>query len=116
MKHLTSLLLIAITWTASAQESCPNLFDSNSNGAVDIEDFLAVLSLFSDVDSDSDGIWDSQDACSASCGLQPLKTGTIESQTIHTLWTQQDRSRTPSTLTWWCESIKAQPSNLVAPP
>ena len=63
MKHLTSLLLIAITWTASAQESCPNLFDSNSNGAVDIEDFLAVLSLFSDVDSDSDGIWDSQDDC-----------------------------------------------------
>ena len=63
MKHLTSLLLLAITWTASAQESCPNLFDSNSNGAVDIEDFLAVLSLFSDVDSDSDGIWDSQDDC-----------------------------------------------------
>ena len=64
MKHLNSfLLLLATTWTASAQESCPNLFDSNSNGAVDIEDFLAVLSLFSDVDSDSDGIWDSQDAC-----------------------------------------------------
>ena len=63
MKHLTSLLLLAITWTASAQESCPNLFDSNSNGAVDIEDFLAVLSLFSDVDSDFDGIWDSQDDC-----------------------------------------------------
>ena len=64
MKHLTSLLLfLAATWTVSAQESCPNLFDSNSNGAVDIEDFLAVLSLFSDVDSDSDGIWDSQDAC-----------------------------------------------------
>ena len=63
MKYLTSLLLLALTWTASAQESCPNLFDSNSNGAVDIEDFLAVLSLFSDVDSDSDGIWDSQDDC-----------------------------------------------------
>ena len=63
MKHLTSFLLLAITWSVSAQESCPNLFDSNSNGAVDIEDFLAVLSLFSDVDSDSDGIWDSQDAC-----------------------------------------------------
>ena len=64
MKHLTSLLLLlTLTWTASAQESCPNLFDSNSNGAVDIEDFLAVLSLFSDVDSDSDGIWDSQDDC-----------------------------------------------------
>ena len=63
MKHLTSLLLLTITWNASAQESCPNLFDSNSNGAVDIEDFLAVLSLFSDVDLDLDGIWDSQDAC-----------------------------------------------------
>ena len=64
MKPLTSLLLfLAATWTVSAQESCPNLFDSNSNGAVDIEDFLAVLSVFSDVDSDSDGIWDSQDDC-----------------------------------------------------
>ena len=63
MRRLISLLLLAATWTASAQQSCPNLFDSNSNGAVDIEDFLAVLSLFSDVDSDSDGIWDSQDDC-----------------------------------------------------
>lgn len=67
MKHVSTLFVFALMSSAFSiafgQESCPNLFDSNSNGAVDIEDFLAVLSLFSDVDSDSDGIWDSQDAC-----------------------------------------------------
>lgn len=67
MKHVIPLfafaLMSSVLSTSYGQESCPNLFDSNSNGAVDIEDFLAVLSLFSDVDSDSDGIWDSQDAC-----------------------------------------------------
>jgi uncharacterized protein (TIGR02145 family) len=63
MKHLFTLIALLTTSLAFGQESCPNLFDSNSNGAVDIEDFLAVLSLFSDVDSDSDGIWDSQDDC-----------------------------------------------------
>ena len=63
MKHFLTLCALLVTSLAFGQESCPNLFDSNSNGAVDIEDFLAVLSLFSDVDSDSDGIWDSQDAC-----------------------------------------------------
>ena len=63
MKHFLTLFALLTTSLAFGQESCPNLFDSNSNGAVDIEDFLAVLSLFSDVDSDSDGIWDSQDDC-----------------------------------------------------
>ena len=66
MKNAFSLALIAgilLSTSSFAQTDCPNLFDSNSNGAVDIEDFLAVLSLFSDVDSDSDGIWDSQDDC-----------------------------------------------------
>ena len=66
MKNALSLALIAgifLSTSSFAQTECPNLFDSNSNGAVDIEDFLAVLSLFSDVDSDSDGIWDSQDDC-----------------------------------------------------
>ena len=63
MKHFLTLIALLTTSLAFGQESCPNLFDSNSNGAVDIEDFLAVLSLFSDVDSDSDGIWDSQDDC-----------------------------------------------------
>ena len=66
MKNALSLALTAgifLSTSSFAQTECPNLFDSNSNGAVDIEDFLAVLSLFSDVDSDSDGIWDSQDDC-----------------------------------------------------
>ena len=66
MKNALSLALTAgifLSTSSFAQTECPNLFDSNSNGAVDIEDFLAVLSLFSDVDSDSDNIWDSQDDC-----------------------------------------------------
>ena len=39
------------------------MYDGNGNGTIDIEDFLGVLSLFGDVDSDSDGLWDSQDSC-----------------------------------------------------
>ena len=40
-----------------------NVFDWDADNAVTIADFLAVLSVFGDVDSDSDGIWDSQDDC-----------------------------------------------------
>ena len=37
--------------------------------------------------------------CSASCGLQPLKTGTIESQTIHTLWSRGESNPRPNKAT-----------------
>ena len=46
MKHFLTLFALLTTSLAFGQESCPNLFDSNSNGAVDIEDFLAVLDSF----------------------------------------------------------------------
>ena len=39
------------------------MYDGNGNGTIDIEDFLGILGLFGDVDSDSDGLWDSQDGC-----------------------------------------------------
>ena len=42
---------------------CPNLHDSNGNNTIDIQDFLSLLGLFSDVDLDDDGIWDTQDNC-----------------------------------------------------
>ena len=63
MKYLLTLAVLLVSSLMFGQEACPNLFDSNGNDAVDIEDFLMVLSLFSDVDADSDGIWDSQDDC-----------------------------------------------------
>ena len=63
MKYLLTLAALLVSSLMFGQEACPNLFDSNGNDAVDIEDFLMVLSLFSDVDADSDGIWDSQDDC-----------------------------------------------------
>ena len=40
-----------------------NVFDWDEDYAVTISDFLAMLSVFGDVDVDSDGIWDSSDLC-----------------------------------------------------
>ncbi len=40
-----------------------NVFDWDEDYAVTIADFLAMLSVFGDVDVDSDGIWDSSDLC-----------------------------------------------------
>ena len=39
------------------------MHDANSNGTIDIEDFLSILGLFADVDQDQDGVWDTQDDC-----------------------------------------------------
>lgn len=63
MKQLFTLIALLLTSVTFGQEVCPAPIDVNSNGAVDIEDFLNVLGLFGDVDSDGDGIWDSQDLC-----------------------------------------------------
>ena len=40
-----------------------NVFDWDGDSAVTIADFLAMLSVFGDVDVDSDGVWDSSDEC-----------------------------------------------------
>ena len=64
MQRLTTLLLLAgITFTVQAQTDCGLPHDINNNGSVDIEDFLSILALFGDADSDGDGLYDSQDAC-----------------------------------------------------
>jgi uncharacterized protein (TIGR02145 family) len=63
MKHLLTLFALLLTSVTFGQEACPAPIDVNSNGAVDIADFLNVLGLFGDVDSDGDGVWDSQDLC-----------------------------------------------------
>jgi uncharacterized protein (TIGR02145 family) len=67
MKHVFTLFALAlmssVLSTSYGQESCPNVYDYNDNNTIDIEDFLGILGLFADDDTDDDGIWDSQDAC-----------------------------------------------------
>ena len=64
MKHILTLAALVFATSCFGQESCANDIDINGNGTVDITDFLNVLGLFGDVDSDGDGVWDSQDLCS----------------------------------------------------
>ena len=40
-----------------------NIFDWNGDYNVSIADFLIMLSVFGDTDTDFDGIWDSSDEC-----------------------------------------------------
>ena len=63
MKHILTLLALVFATSCFGQEACPNVHDINSNGTIDIEDFLSILGLFADVDVDEDGVWDSQDDC-----------------------------------------------------
>ena len=63
MKHLLTLCALLMTSLVFGQESCPNVYDYNDNNTIDIEDFLGILGLFADDDTDDDGIWDSQDDC-----------------------------------------------------
>jgi uncharacterized protein (TIGR02145 family) len=63
MRTLLTSLLCVFTLSLTAQESCPNTFDNNSDGAVTINDLLDLLAVFGDTDTDSDGIWDSIDDC-----------------------------------------------------
>ena len=63
MKHILTLVTFVFATSCFGQEACQSDLDINANGAVDIADFLHVLGLFGDVDSDGDGVWDSQDLC-----------------------------------------------------
>ena len=63
MKHILTLAALVFATSCFGQEACPNVHDINSNGTIDIEDFLSILGLFADVDVDEDGVWDSQDDC-----------------------------------------------------
>ena len=63
MKNLFTLMALLLTSVTFGQETCNNVFDYNDNNTIDIEDFLAILGLFADVDVDDDGTWDSQDSC-----------------------------------------------------
>ena len=63
MKQLFTLMALLLTSVTFGQETCNNVFDYNDNNTIDIEDFLAILGLFADVDLDDDGTWDSLDNC-----------------------------------------------------
>lgn len=79
MKYWSTFLLLAgFTINTQAQTNCGLLHDSNANGFVDIEDFLSILGLFGDYDSDGDGLYDSLDNCTnqESCNYMDTTTET----------------------------------------
>ena len=53
MKHILTLAALVFAIACFGQEACPAPIDMNSNGAVDIEDFLNVLGLFGDTEKGS---------------------------------------------------------------
>jgi uncharacterized protein (TIGR02145 family) len=63
MRYLLTSLLCVFTLSLTAQEACPNVFDYDNDGNIAINDFIAMLSYFGDTDSDSDGVFDSEDDC-----------------------------------------------------
>ncbi|MBT5148248.1 MAG: hypothetical protein HOM41_06765, partial [Flavobacteriales bacterium] len=63
MRYLLTSLLCVLTLSLTAQVDCPNPYDGNGDGNVSIGDFLEMLAVFGDTDTDSDGVWDSLDAC-----------------------------------------------------
>jgi uncharacterized protein (TIGR02145 family) len=72
---LATLLLLSFS---SKAQLCPNPHDSNSDGAVTINDLLDLLGVFGDIDIDSDGIWDSVDYCTdlSACNYSTVPTET----------------------------------------
>ena len=72
---LYALCLIAPA-SAAGQTACLGSHDTNGNGTVDIEDFLSILGVFGDVDTDGDGVWDSVDLCTnlEACNFQLAPT------------------------------------------
>ena len=63
MRYLLTSLLCVFTLSFTAQVDCPNPYDGNGDGNVSIGDFLEMLAVFGDTDTDSDGVWDSLDYC-----------------------------------------------------
>ncbi|MDA9835760.1 fibrobacter succinogenes major paralogous domain-containing protein [Flavobacteriales bacterium] len=76
MRYLLTSLLCVLTLSLTAQVDCPNTYDGDEDGAIGISDLLGLLSLFGDADSDSDGVWDSEDDCvdETACNYQSNPT------------------------------------------
>ena len=56
MKNFFTLTLCFLTLSLTAQVDCPNPYDGNGDGNVSIGDFLEMLAVFGDTDTDSDGV------------------------------------------------------------
>ena len=65
-----------MTLSLTAQVDCPNTYDGDEDGVIGISDLLGLLALFGDVDSDSDGVFDSEDDCidETACNYQSNPT------------------------------------------
>jgi uncharacterized protein (TIGR02145 family) len=63
MKLFFTISLCFLALSLSAQEDCPNTYDGNGDGNVNINDLLDLLAVFGDSDTDGDGVWDSIDEC-----------------------------------------------------
>jgi hypothetical protein len=66
MKHIIIFLALVGSGTPLlfAQTPSPQWNpDYDGNGAITILDVLGVLSVFEEVDSDGDGVWDTNDPC-----------------------------------------------------
>jgi len=76
MRYLLTSLLCVFTLSLTAQVDCPNTYDGDEDGAIGISDLLGLLSLFGDADTDSDGVWDSEDECidQTACNYQSNPT------------------------------------------
>ena len=76
MRYLLTSFLCVFTLSLTAQETCPNVFDFDNDGNIAINDFIAMLSYFGDTDSDSDGVFDSEDDCidETACNYQSNPT------------------------------------------
>lgn len=72
MQRGITIVFFFLTWTASAQESCPTPLDADQDGLIGVNDMLNLLGVFGDTDMDFDGVWDSVDECIGSyddCGI-----------------------------------------------
>jgi uncharacterized protein (TIGR02145 family) len=76
MRYLLTSLFCVFTLSLAAQETCPNVFDYDNDGNIAINDFIAMLGYFGDTDSDSDGVFDSEDDCTdeTACNYQSNPT------------------------------------------
>jgi len=63
MKLLITAITCLFTLGITAQVDCPNPYDGNGDGEVNTLDLLGFLTVFGDIDTDSDGVWDSVDEC-----------------------------------------------------
>jgi hypothetical protein len=59
MKLLITAITCLFTLGITAQVDCPNPYDGNGDGEVNTLDLLGFLTVFGDIDTDSDGVWDS---------------------------------------------------------